>query len=148
MGRRLGPPHPDDLRRLQDYHWPGNVRELQNVIERAIILSPGSHLDLSRALPQAAVPVPPTDAAEDAGADRILTAQELEALERANLERAVAACGGKISGENGAAQRLGLAPSTLSSRMKALGMVRRAPAGTSAPQTAKPRDPIEPCGLL
>jgi len=130
MGRRLEPLHPDDLRRLQDYPWPGNVRELQNVIERAIILSTGSRLDLARALPQTAAPVPSPETAADAEAARILTARELETLERANLERALAASGGKISGENGAAQRLGLAPSTLSSRMKALGIVRRAPDGT------------------
>ena len=128
MGRRLDPPHPDDLRRLQDYPWPGNVRELQNVIERAIILSTGSRLDLSRALPEGVAPAPPTGAAAQAGAVRILTAQDLQALERANIERALAACEGKISGENGAAQRLGLAPSTLSSRMKALGIFRHAPA--------------------
>jgi PAS domain S-box-containing protein len=130
MGRRLEPPHPDDLRRLQEYHWPGNVRELQNVIERAIILSTGSRLDLARALPQTTVPVPAPQTGGENGAARILSAQELEALERANIERALAACGGKISGDNGAAQRLGLAPSTLSSRMKALGIARRAPAGT------------------
>jgi len=129
MGRRLEPPHPDDLRRLQDYDWPGNVRELQNVVERAIILSTGSRLHLPRALPEAATPVPPPEAAADAGTARILTAQDLEILERANIERALAACGGKISGDKGAAQTLGLAPSTLSSRMKALGIARRAPAG-------------------
>ena len=55
---------------------------------------------------------------------RIFTAQEMENLERANLERALAACAGKISGETGAAQRLGLAPSTLSSRLKVLGVRR------------------------
>jgi formate hydrogenlyase transcriptional activator len=122
MGRRLDPLHPDDVRRLQDYAWPGNVRELQNVIERAIILTSGARLDLNRALPQSAVPSPPvTEAASDA---RILSAHEMEALERANIERALAACAGKISGESGAAQRLGLAPSTLSSRMKALGILR------------------------
>jgi transcriptional regulator with GAF, ATPase, and Fis domain len=49
----------------------------------------------------------------------------MESLERANIQRALDACGGKISGEGGAAQRLGLAPSTLSSRMKALGIQRK-----------------------
>jgi transcriptional regulator with GAF, ATPase, and Fis domain len=130
MGRRMEPPHPDDLRRMQDYHWPGNVRELQNVIERAIILSTNSRLDLSRALPEAAATVPPPRPDSDAQSARILSAQELESIERTNIERALAACGGKISGENGAAQRLGLAPSTLSSRMKALGVVRRVLATT------------------
>jgi PAS domain S-box-containing protein len=124
MGRRLDPLHPHDLQRLQDYHWPGNVRELQNVIERAIILSPGSRLDLERAMPGAASPRPPVLAVATEPAP-ILSAKELQSLERANIERALAACSGKISGPNGAAQRLGLAPSTLASRIKALGIERR-----------------------
>jgi transcriptional regulator with GAF, ATPase, and Fis domain len=123
MGRRIEPLHPDDVARLREYSWPGNVRELQNVIERAIILSPGSRLELYRAMPAASVTTPPPVAEADSA--RILTAAEMESLERANIERALAACGGKISGENGAAQRLGLAPSTLSSRMKALGIHRK-----------------------
>ena len=124
MGRRLEPLHPDDLQRLQEYHWPGNVRELQNVIERGIILSPGPRLDLNRAMPAGASPKPPAET-RAAEIPRILSANELEALERANIERALAACGGRISGQNGAAQRLGLAASTLSSRIKALGVQRQ-----------------------
>src|SRR5262249_48109013 len=56
MGRRLPPLPPDDSRRLQDYSWPGNVRELQNVIERAIILSNDTRLDLDRAMPANSAP--------------------------------------------------------------------------------------------
>jgi transcriptional regulator with GAF, ATPase, and Fis domain len=126
MGRRLGPLDPDDIRRLQEYPWPGNVRELQNVIERAIILSTGSRLDLARAMPATAAPAPPPVAVDAGSESRLLTAKEIEALERANIERVLAACAGKISGESGAARRLGLAPSTLSSRMKALGIQRKA----------------------
>ena len=122
MGRRLDPLHPDDVRRLQEYRWPGNVRELQNVIERSIILSNGNRPDLNRAMPTMAVPATP---AVESGDTRILSAKELEALERANIDRALAASGGKIAGENGAAQRLGLAASTLTSRMKALGIQRK-----------------------
>jgi PAS domain S-box-containing protein len=125
MGRRLEPIHPDDFRRLQDYSWPGNVRELQNVIERAIIFSTGPRLDLNRAMPGTAAPAPPANAADRADS-RILSVKELESLERANIERALAASDGKISGENGAASRLGLPPSTLNSRMKALGIQRPA----------------------
>jgi transcriptional regulator with GAF, ATPase, and Fis domain len=124
MGRRLDPLHPDDFRRLQEYPWPGNVRELQNVIERAIILSPGTRLDLSRAMPASAAPAPLPRAEAAADTERILTVKDLEALERANIERALTSCGGKISGEKGAASRLGLPPSTLTSRMKALGIQR------------------------
>jgi PAS domain S-box-containing protein len=124
MGRRLDPLRPDDFQRLQDYPWPGNVRELQNVIERAIIFSTGARLDLNRAMPETAAPVqPPVD--NKTGSDtRILSAKELESFERANIERALVACGGKISGENGAACRIGIPPSTLKSRIKALGIQR------------------------
>ncbi len=122
MGRRLDPLHPDELRRLQDYTWPGNVRELQNVIERAIILSSGSRIDLHRAMPAGATPQVPAMDQQD---PRVLTAAEFASLERANIERALAVCGGKISGESGVAQRLGLPASTVTSRMKALGIQRR-----------------------
>lgn len=125
MGRRIEPLHPDDVRRLQNYFWPGNVRELQNVVERGIILATGGRLDLHRALPAEAAPPPPLEGTTG-DPPRILTAPELESLERANLERALAASGGKISGDGGAAQRLGLPASTVTSRMKALGIRRKA----------------------
>jgi len=125
MGRRIEPPHPDDIRRLQQYPWPGNVRELQNVIERAIILTAGSRIDLGHALPSGPpAPSLPVAGVEDS-APRILNATELEAVERLNLERALAAAGGKISGAGGAAEILGLPASTVSSRMKALGVQRK-----------------------
>jgi PAS domain S-box-containing protein len=122
MVRRLDPLPPEDLRRLQDYSWPGNVRELQNVIERAIIFSTGPRLDLNRAMPANAAPALASVDAANGGAARIVSARELESFERANLERALAACRGKISGPDGAASRLGLPPSTLRSRLKALGI--------------------------
>jgi PAS domain S-box-containing protein len=125
MGRRIEPLHPDDVRRLQEYHWPGNVRELQNVIERALILATGSRVDLQRALPASAdPPALPTEAA-NGSAPRILNAVELETIERLNLERALAAANGKVSGAGGAAEILGLPASTVSSRMKALGLQRK-----------------------
>src|SRR4051812_14364722 len=95
MGRRLDPLHPEDAQRLIDYAWPGNVRELQNVIERAIILSHGSRIELHRAMPDAAnvAPEMASQEANDDGASRIFTAGEIEAMERANIERALVACG-------------------------------------------------------
>jgi len=123
--RRGGTPlrlAPGDAERLRRYDWPGNVRELQNVVERAAITSlDGRHLNLARALPDAAAPAPPPASP----VDRVLTAAELQALERDNIERALAAAGGKIAGAGGAAERLGINPNTLSSRMKALGITRR-----------------------
>jgi PAS domain S-box-containing protein len=125
IGRPLVPPTPENLHRLQAYSWPGNVRELQNVIERSVITAVDGRLNLERALPElgaieAAAPEeenPPT---------RIRTSQELENLERENLIRALGASQGRISGDGGAAALLGINPSTLRSRMKALGV--KAPA--------------------
>ncbi len=118
MGRTIAPLTADDARRLMSYGWPGNVRELQNVIERAVITAQNGVLNLDRALPEAA-PSAPASGHAMAG-ERIRTAQELEALERANLLRALEAAKWKVSGEQGAAKLLGMNPSTLASRMKAL----------------------------
>ena len=127
LGQTLAPLSPEGVRRLQSYAWPGNVRELRNVIERAVITAIDGRLDLDRALPDTAgdaarqAPSPDTD---DRGAIR--TVREFEELERANLRRALEACQWRVSGENGAARLLGMNPSTLNSRMKALGLKRPA----------------------
>jgi formate hydrogenlyase transcriptional activator len=121
MGKRLDPLHPEDAHRLAAYEWPGNIRELQNVIERAIILSPGTRLDLRRAMPVTAVEIPSVEAHDTT---RVLTAAEMAELERANLKRALEATKGKIAGKDGAAMLLGIPASTFSSRMKALGIER------------------------
>lgn len=112
--------------RLCSYTWPGNVRELQNVLERALITSRPGHLDLERAMPiasQAPSELSPNSAASISD-DTVLTVDQFQDLERANILRALEKCGWKISGEQGAAVKLGLKPSTLSSRMKALGIER------------------------
>ncbi len=125
-GKQLDPLHAEDLRRLGAYPWPGNIRELQNVIERAIILARGRRLDLARALPEAfdGSPASPAATPDENKTPRLLTARELEALERANLERALEAARGKISGADGAAALIGIPASTFSSRMKALRVKR------------------------
>ncbi|PSJ46532.1 hydrogenase [Zobellella endophytica] len=125
FARRHGLPLPElneqDERRLRGYPWPGNVRELENVLERALIISPdGRRLALDRALPEMAPAPLPMGPGEPA----ILTAAELAALEKANLERALVHCHGKIAGADGAAALLGLHPNTLSSRLKSLGIKR------------------------
>lgn len=119
MGRTVAPLSAEYAGRLKAYSWPGNVRELQNVIERAVITAQNGILNLDRALPEAAssarpvdVPAFPTSA--------IRTAKELEELERANILRALETANWKVSGEQGAAKLLGMNPSTLASRMKAL----------------------------
>ena len=121
IGCSLLPPTAEDLRRLQAYSWPGNVRELQNVMERAVITAADGRLNLDRALPEPK-PVALADLNEETTSARIRTSQELEDLERDNLLRALAVTQGRISGESGAAALLGINPSTLRSRMKALGV--------------------------
>jgi len=100
------------------------VRELQNVVERAIILSRGGRLALERAMAGIAPAGNDGAAPADPLGARVLTAQELHELEKANLRRALELCGGRISGEQGAARLLGIPTTTLSSRLKALGLGR------------------------
>ena len=122
LGRELAPLSEAVLERLRAYAWPGNVRELENVIERGVIVSTGGVFDVDRALPvPSPVPVPP--AMEQA---RVHTSAEMLTFERANIERALAQARGKVAGTSGAAALLGTPPSTLSSRMKTLGIKRPA----------------------
>jgi PAS domain S-box-containing protein len=128
MGRRLVPLSDDCVRRLQAYNWPGNVRELQNIIERAVITSRDGHLNLDRALPEsvnaAAAALGPV-VADKPTAQHVRTAKEFEELERSNIIAALKAAEWKVAGEQGAAQLLGVKPTTLSSRMKALNIERK-----------------------
>lgn len=127
MGRRFDSLTDQDRQLLKSYSWPGNVRELQNVIERALILSSGHALDLSRAMPRLddEAPVEPMEAASaDHRQARILTAAEIEELEKKNLLLALEKCGWKISGAEGVSILMGLPPSTIASRMKTLGIRR------------------------
>jgi PAS domain S-box-containing protein len=125
MGRSIEPLSEECVRRLKAYSWPGNVRELNNVIERAVITSREGRLNLDRALPDGAKEALSEMALAAAGAKKVRTAKELEALERDNLLAALEASGWRVAGENGAAQLLGMKPTTLSSRMKALGIERK-----------------------
>jgi PAS domain S-box-containing protein len=126
--RRLGRPaavlSEDDRRRLLAYEWPGNVRELANVIERAILTGRDGCLNLDRALPDTGARLRSEPAPSTSGPAPIRTARELEELERANLLRALEATAWKVAGADGAAALLSLSPSTLNSRMKALGLKR------------------------
>ena len=129
MGKRIRPLTGHQLKRLRGYDWPGNVRELQNVIERAIILTSGTELQLERAMSGfGAAASAIAGAAQSDGADsrRVLNARELEDLERANIVRALESCHWRISGESGAARLLGVPPTTLGSRIKVLRIQRPA----------------------
>jgi formate hydrogenlyase transcriptional activator len=114
MGKRVGQPGADVLDRLAAYSWPGNVRELQNVIERAVILSPRGRFVLG------------DFATATAGAVTKQPAQSLEDVERRHIVAVLDETGWRVSGERGAAKILGLKRTTLEARMKKLGIQRRA----------------------
>ena len=124
MGRSIELLSEDCARRLKAYSWPGNVRELQNVIERAVITARDGRLNLDRALPESSKEMIAEAALSAETPKRVRTAKELEELERANLVAALEATGWRVAGETGAAQLLGMKPTTVSSRIKALGIER------------------------
>jgi len=127
MGKHINPLSESQLRLLRGYDWPGNVRELQNVIERAIILTSGSELQLERAMAGfTASPVARVADSTLGGTGRVLTVREMEDLERSNIIHALESCSWRISGDNGAARLLGIPATTLSSRMKVLKIQRPA----------------------
>jgi transcriptional regulator with GAF, ATPase, and Fis domain len=109
------------VRQLESQDWPGNIRELQNVIERAAILSTGDRLALERALPQV-VETPVAKAPVSDDRPSVLTDAEMRRFERDNIMKALKHAAGKVNGAGGAAELLGLKPSTLTSRMKAMGI--------------------------
>ncbi len=108
---------------LMAYSWPGNARELGNVIERAVILARGGKLvfDLPDAAELELKRRPRVMPAEGAA---IETEAERRAREIANIKAALAASGGKVSGADGAAERLGVKATTLYSRIRRLGLQR------------------------
>jgi transcriptional regulator with GAF, ATPase, and Fis domain len=110
-----------NVQQLARYDWPGNVRELQHVIERAVITANGGRL---------VIELPAGDSARNAQTEaaltpgRLLTDAEMRTLEAENIRAALRIADGKVYGGGGAAKLLGVRPTTLASRMKALGVVR------------------------
>jgi transcriptional regulator with GAF, ATPase, and Fis domain len=116
-----------DAARLQQYEWPGNIRELQNVLERAVILSKGARLRLDIALADLPAPASPNTWTETDTAETILTDRECRERERASLMRALQRTQGRIYGAGGAADLLGVNPTTLASRLRAFKITPRKP---------------------
>ena len=109
------------LELLQSYRWPGNIRELQNVIERSVILSSGEVLSVDEMWLSKQTLQPPS---------RIEAPVRLQAVaeprsEREIIESALAQSRGRVSGPTGAAAKLGIPPSTLDHRIKALKIPKR-----------------------
>lgn len=110
IGKRFKGISQRGLDALQDYHWPGNIRELRNAIERAMIQSSGKTLRI--------------EAPRKRSASLIGGQKTLAEVERAHIEAVLEQTGWRIRGSGGAAEILGLRPTTLDSRMKKLGIVR------------------------
>lgn len=113
-----------DEQALLAYDFPGNVRELQNVIERAVVLTSRSHAGLGLALGRSSPPASTSPPPATAEGDEVLSETAFRALERRNLLNALRRCDYRIAGEQGAAKLLGLSPSTLTYRIKQLGLAR------------------------
>ena len=136
--KELGCPKPRltraGIETLLGYDWPGNIRELRNVIERAVIFAQGGALDFDVPAFGSSVDLtsfapPDVDQAEP----EYLTEVELRRLERQNLFAVLQKAGWKIKGTDGAAELLGVSPTTLFARIQKMGLKR--PASTSAPVT-------------
>jgi len=142
FAKKLGKPvkqvSEETVRRLTSYSWPGNIRELQNVVERAILLSPGSELMLAPDFAPSpsrttALTAPninsaarhdgPTSPGGD-GVGETPARGALEDVERRHIAAVLAQTNWMIEGERGAAKILNLNPSTLRSRMQKLGIKR------------------------
>ncbi len=113
--------------KLQGYDWPGNIRELRNVIERAVIISRGGALDFDLPTTESS-PAPTRVTTQEASSSKpeILTEPEMQRRERENLLAALKKTNWKIRGADGAAELLGVKPTTLVTRMKKWGLKRPA----------------------
>src|SRR6266542_1199369 len=112
------------LDRLQCYPWPGNVRELQNVIERSVIVSETDEFTVDDSWLSAGPAVE----------SRLALSSTVAAHEKATIEDALRASGGRVFGPSGAAARLGIARSTLESKIRALGINKNRFRGRPAKQ--------------
>ena len=112
MGKPIESVARSSLQALQGYSWPGNVRELRNLIERSVILTSGTVLKVDL----------PEGATSRAARNRATLAE----AEREHILAVLAMTGWRIRGAEGAAEVLGLKPTTLESRMAKLGIRRSA----------------------
>ncbi len=109
---------------LKNQKWPGNIRELKNVIERAVISSTGNRLRLDLALPDATVEKTLPTKLSQTEPGEFVTSAEFKELEKANLVAALRHANWKTWGPDGAAELLGMKPSTLTYQMKVFGIVK------------------------
>jgi len=109
---------------LKQQKWPGNIRELKNVIERAVISSTGERLRLDLAVQNLSADGDSQAEPPVTGSTEFVTIAEFKELEKANITAALRHANGKVWGVEGAADLLGIKPSTLAYQMKMLGIVK------------------------
>jgi transcriptional regulator with GAF, ATPase, and Fis domain len=109
FGKHVDLVTPANMLSLQHYPWPGNIRELRNVVERAMVVAKG---------PQLSIPVPAPMATAATRSVKLVDVQ------KAHIRSVLESVGWRIRGAGGAADRLGLRPTTLETRMAKLGIVR------------------------
>jgi transcriptional regulator with GAF, ATPase, and Fis domain len=109
MGRNVEDVRSSTMKTFQNYSWPGNVRELRNVIERHLITNTGPIFEVDPSVFESGI---------------VETGKTLETVERNHIRQILKSSGGRIRGKGGAAEVLGMKPSTLESRMKKLGISR------------------------
>jgi formate hydrogenlyase transcriptional activator len=109
LGKRIETIADTNMRQLQQYGWPGNIRELRNVVERAMILATGPRLSL---------PVP------RATVSSTIASTKIDDVQRNHIRSVLERVRWRIRGTGGAAEQLGLRPTTLETRMSKLGLIR------------------------
>jgi transcriptional regulator with PAS, ATPase and Fis domain len=114
LGKKIHRIEKKTLEMFESYYWPGNIRELQNVIERSVIVCADDVFSVDEGWLSSESPQPHQPS--------MVLSDRLLAQEKELIESALMACAGRISGSAGAAARLGIPPSTLDSRIKALNI--------------------------
>ena len=109
FGKRIDAISRDNMEALKRYPWPGNIRELRNIVERAMIVSSGHHLTIG---------IPAHSPSSGNRSDKLVD------VEKQHILSVVESCGWRIRGAGCAADRLGLPPTTLETRMARLGLSR------------------------
>ena len=117
MGRNIDTIPTSVLAALTNYDWPGNIRELQNVLERSVILTNGSLLQVAM--------IPELNGKGVPSASQDIPLAESENAERESILKALEQAKGQVGGPNGAAARLGLKRTTLQSRMRKYNIARQ-----------------------
>jgi formate hydrogenlyase transcriptional activator len=125
MNKQIDSIPAEAMRALTRWHWPGNIRELENLIERAVILSRGSTLNVPISELQQPSAIPLAAAAAAGGHQNApLVPVTLEDSEREHILKILRETKGMLGGPKGAAARLGLKRTTLQGKMKKLGIER------------------------